>query len=249
VYTGEWKEDKRAGFGVAERSDGLKYEGEWHNNMKNGYGVTTFPDGTREEGKYKNNVLQNTGRRLLVLRSTKIRERVDAAVAASARSAQIALQKADIANSRMESARCKAELADEAVQQAKQDSDLAQAQALNVQRAEQQQQQQRLQMHQGSSVMNPKLQNRRPSEPFIEQQGVHMANHVPLNQAQRSYPVLRGGQIPLITEDGTHRDPRWPSNTSLDGPQKNIGGQFNGGMHLPRDYSMTNNTPRTAETT
>lgn len=50
---GEWKNDKRSGFGVSQRSDGLKYEGEWFNNKKYGYGVTTFKDGTREEGKYK----------------------------------------------------------------------------------------------------------------------------------------------------------------------------------------------------
>lgn len=42
TYMGEWKNDKRAGFGTCERSDGLKYEGEWYNNKKYGYGVTTF---------------------------------------------------------------------------------------------------------------------------------------------------------------------------------------------------------------
>ena len=42
TYLGEWKNDKRAGFGISERSDGLKYEGEWFNNKKYGYGVTTF---------------------------------------------------------------------------------------------------------------------------------------------------------------------------------------------------------------
>lgn len=42
TYMGEWKNDKRAGFGISERSDGLKYEGEWFNNKKYGYGVTTF---------------------------------------------------------------------------------------------------------------------------------------------------------------------------------------------------------------
>ncbi|VDO55079.1 unnamed protein product [Onchocerca flexuosa] len=45
VYKGEWKNDKRCGFGVGERSDGLKYEGEWFNNQKCGYGITTFSDG------------------------------------------------------------------------------------------------------------------------------------------------------------------------------------------------------------
>ena len=47
TYMGEWKNDKRTGFGISERSDGLKYEGEWFNNRKYGYGVTTFRDGTK----------------------------------------------------------------------------------------------------------------------------------------------------------------------------------------------------------
>lgn len=37
IYLGEWKNDKRSGLGVCERSDGLRYEGEWYNNKKHGY--------------------------------------------------------------------------------------------------------------------------------------------------------------------------------------------------------------------
>uniref|UniRef100_A0A493TG91 Junctophilin 1 n=1 Tax=Anas platyrhynchos platyrhynchos TaxID=8840 RepID=A0A493TG91_ANAPP len=47
---GEWKNDKRSGFGVSERSSGLKYEGEWLDNLRHGYGCTTLPDGKKEEG-------------------------------------------------------------------------------------------------------------------------------------------------------------------------------------------------------
>jgi len=102
VYSGEWKNDKRSGFGVAERSDGLKYQGEWESNKKHGYGATTYRDGTREEGKYKNNVLVSSGRRskLFVLRTNKLKDRVESAVAAANRAAQISHQKADIAVSR-----------------------------------------------------------------------------------------------------------------------------------------------------
>ena len=102
TYMGEWKNDKRSGFGISERSDGLKFEGEWYNNKKYGYGVTTFKDGTKEEGKYKNNVLISSGKKnkLFLIRSSKLRERVDNAVTAAQRAAQIALQKADIAISR-----------------------------------------------------------------------------------------------------------------------------------------------------
>jgi len=114
TYLGEWKNDKRCGFGVSERSDGLKYEGEWYNNRKYGYGVTTFKDGTREEGKYKNNILitSNKKKHLFLIRSAKFRERIDSAVNAAQRASKIALQKADIAISRTATARGKAEQAD-----------------------------------------------------------------------------------------------------------------------------------------
>jgi junctophilin len=102
IYMGEWKQDKRTGYGIAERADGLKYEGEWFNNKKNGYGVTTFKDGTKEEGKYKNNVLTTDKKKgkLALLRTSKHRERIDNAVNAALKAAQIAQQRADIAISR-----------------------------------------------------------------------------------------------------------------------------------------------------
>ncbi|XP_037976860.2 junctophilin-2 isoform X1 [Plutella xylostella] len=131
TYLGEWKNDKRTGFGVSERSDGLRYEGEWFNNRKYGYGVTTFRDGTREEGKYKNNVLITSQKRkhMFLMRSAKFRERVDSAVNAAQRASKLALQKADIAVSRMAVARGKSEQADEAADQAKEDCDIAQVTA------------------------------------------------------------------------------------------------------------------------
>ncbi|CAH0725905.1 unnamed protein product, partial [Brenthis ino] len=131
TYMGEWKNDKRTGFGVSERSDGLRYEGEWFANRKYGYGVTTFRDGTKEEGKYKNNVLITSQKRkhMFLMRSAKFRERVDSAVNAAQRASKIALQKADIAISRTATARGKAEQADEAADQAKEDCDIAQTTA------------------------------------------------------------------------------------------------------------------------
>ncbi|CAG2227910.1 JPH [Mytilus edulis] len=131
TYMGEWKNDKRSGFGVSERSDGLRYEGEWINNKKYGYGVTTFKDGTREEGKYKNNVLISSGKKnkLFLIRTSKLRERVDNAVLSAQRAAQIALQKADIAITRMANARAKSEQADQAALKADQDSDIARIKA------------------------------------------------------------------------------------------------------------------------
>ncbi|XP_024946791.1 junctophilin-1 isoform X3 [Cephus cinctus] len=128
TYLGEWKNDKRTGFGISERSDGLRYEGEWFNNRKYGYGVTTFRDGSKEEGKYKNNVLITSQKKkhLFLIRSAKFRERIEAAVSAAQRASKIALQKADIAISRTATARGKAELADIAAQNARDDSEVAQ---------------------------------------------------------------------------------------------------------------------------
>ncbi|XP_075676648.1 junctophilin [Dermatophagoides pteronyssinus] len=127
IYHGEWKNDKRSGFGVCERSDGLRYEGEWYNNKKYGYGVTTFPDGQREEGKYKNNVLITNIRKkhLFMMRSNKLRERIESAVAEAHRAQQIALQKSDIAASRTSTARSKREQADYAASSAQNDSQMA----------------------------------------------------------------------------------------------------------------------------
>lgn len=128
TYMGEWKNDKRTGFGVSERSDGLKYEGEWYCNKKYGYGVTTFSNGEKEEGKYKNNVLITSKKKkpLFMMRSATFRERIDSAVNAAQRASKIALQKADIAISRTATARGKAEQADFSAAHARSDSDVAQ---------------------------------------------------------------------------------------------------------------------------
>ncbi|KAM3721409.1 Junctophilin-3 [Dirofilaria immitis] len=127
VYKGEWKNDKRCGFGVGERSDGLKYEGEWFNNRKCGYGITTFKDGRREEGKYKNNILVCSNRKkgLLFVRSSRLKERVGNAVEAANRAAIIAQQKADIAISRTTTAKERSEQADYIALQAREDADTA----------------------------------------------------------------------------------------------------------------------------
>ena len=101
TYMGEWKNDKRAGFGISERSSGLKYEGEWLDNLRHGYGCTTLPDGKKEEGKYRHNVLvKGMKKRVIPLKSAKIRQKVDRSVEGAQRAAAIARQKSEIAASR-----------------------------------------------------------------------------------------------------------------------------------------------------
>ncbi|XP_035827470.1 junctophilin-1 isoform X2 [Aplysia californica] len=170
TYMGEWKNDKRSGFGISERSDGLKYEGEWYNNRKYGYGVTTFKDGTREEGKYKNNVLISSGKKnkLFLIRTSKLRERVDNAVLSAQRAAQIALQKADIAITRMANARAKAEAADHAAERAQKDSDIARLKAKEF----------APEFHQpGTDIIKKQLENNEIEYDFSHVQG--LGNHQP----------------------------------------------------------------------
>ncbi|XP_023391821.1 junctophilin-2 [Pteropus vampyrus] len=126
TYMGEWKNDKRSGFGVSERSSGLRYEGEWLDNLRHGYGCTTLPDGHREEGKYRHNVLvKGTKRRVLPLKSSKVRQKVEHSMEGAQRAAAIARQKAEIAASRTSHAKAKAEAAEQAALAANQESNIA----------------------------------------------------------------------------------------------------------------------------
>ncbi|KAM9839279.1 junctophilin-1a [Aulostomus maculatus] len=128
TYMGEWKNDKRNGFGVSERSNGMKYEGEWLNNKRHGYGCTVFPDGTKEEGKYKNNVLvRGIRKQLIPLKNPKTKEKVERAVEGAQRAAAIARSKVEIAASRTAHARTKSEAADQAAVSAVHDSEIARA--------------------------------------------------------------------------------------------------------------------------
>ncbi|XP_066527504.1 junctophilin-2 isoform X2 [Hoplias malabaricus] len=100
VYMGEWKNDKRSGYGISERSSGLKYEGEWLDNQRHGYGCTTFPEGGKEEGKYMHNMLvKAVKKKVIQLKGTKIKQKVERSVEGAQRAAAIAKQKAEIANS------------------------------------------------------------------------------------------------------------------------------------------------------
>ncbi|XP_028925170.1 junctophilin-1 [Ornithorhynchus anatinus] len=130
TYAGEWRGDKRSGFGVSERSDGVRYAGEWRENRRHGYGCTVLADGSLHEGKYKNNVLVRGVRRrlLLPLRGPgKTRQKVDRAVESAQQAAAVARTKVEIATSRTAHARAKADAADQAAQAAHQECSIARA--------------------------------------------------------------------------------------------------------------------------
>ncbi|TDH10180.1 hypothetical protein EPR50_G00072460 [Perca flavescens] len=126
VYMGEWKNDKRSGYGISERSSGLKYEGEWLNNQRHGYGCTTFAEGGKEEGKYMNNLLVKAmKKRVIQLKGTKIKQKVERAVEGAQRAAAIGKQKAEIAASRTTHAKAKSDGADQAAQASNSESSIA----------------------------------------------------------------------------------------------------------------------------
>ncbi|KAM6982104.1 junctophilin-2 [Tautogolabrus adspersus] len=126
VYMGEWKNDKRSGYGISERSSGLKYEGEWLNNQRHGYGCTTFAEGGKEEGKYMNNMLvKAVKKRVIQLKGTKIKQKVERAVEGAQRAAAIAKQKGEIAASRTTHSKAKSDAAVQAAQAANSESSIA----------------------------------------------------------------------------------------------------------------------------
>ncbi|HED24579.1 MAG TPA: hypothetical protein ENN91_05580 [Firmicutes bacterium] len=53
TYEGEWKGNKRHGFGVWIRPDGTRYVGEWTDNKPNGEGILFNADGSKYTGAWK----------------------------------------------------------------------------------------------------------------------------------------------------------------------------------------------------
>ncbi|KAL1491034.1 hypothetical protein ABEB36_011691 [Hypothenemus hampei] len=238
TYMGEWSNDKRSGYGISERSDGLKYEGEWYANKKYGYGVTTFSNGEKEEGKYKNNVLiTSQKKKLFLMRSAKFRERIDAAVNAAQRASKIALQKADIAISRTATARGKAEQADIAAAQAREDSEIAETVARQYAPDFKQPGLERLKQRQMKyRELNRSLGEEQPKEAALNPSGL---NQVPPtmrigNQPNNEIPLKQlGNQIPNHQyQQPVHKQPSSFPSTTL---------QNSGFVNSTDSYTSVNN--------
>src|SRR5271170_1288506 len=60
-YQGDWKHDKRHGYGVRKWPSGDVYEGEWKNNKMEGKGKYVYANGTRYEGHFKENKYSGFG--------------------------------------------------------------------------------------------------------------------------------------------------------------------------------------------
>ncbi|XP_067904350.1 junctophilin-2 isoform X2 [Heterodontus francisci] len=225
-YMGEWKNDKRSGYGVSERSSGLKYEGEWHDNLRHGYGCTTFPDGRREEGKYKNNVLvKGKKKHLIPLRTNKLREKVERSMEGAQRAAAIARQKSEIALSRSSHAKTKAEAADQASQAASNESSIARAIARELsptfyQPGPEYQKRRLLQelMENGGNVENtdqepPSIEEPPPTPP--ESPGLHEKTTTPLESSPAGTPSPSPMETPPEVRKVRESNPKMEDSSHL----------------------------------
>ena len=61
VYTGEFKNNKKDGYGTIEWKDGNKYQGEFKDNQLNGYGMIEFPGQKYYQGEVKNGRMDGFG--------------------------------------------------------------------------------------------------------------------------------------------------------------------------------------------
>ena len=60
VYNGTLKENRRTGKGVYHKGT-ERYEGDWKNDKRNGYGVQMMEDGTLIKGDWKENIPHGNG--------------------------------------------------------------------------------------------------------------------------------------------------------------------------------------------
>ncbi|MFD2742284.1 MULTISPECIES: PLD nuclease N-terminal domain-containing protein [Sphingobacterium] len=61
TYNGDWKENKRDGYGVYNWKDGVRYEGEFRQDKREGKGSYYWPSGERYVGQWKNNQRHGQG--------------------------------------------------------------------------------------------------------------------------------------------------------------------------------------------
>ncbi|XP_023332546.1 MORN repeat-containing protein 3 isoform X2 [Eurytemora carolleeae] len=61
-YQGEWVNGKRKGWGRAKYRDGERFEGQWRAGGREGLGISIYPDGSVYEGEWKNDEKHGQGR-------------------------------------------------------------------------------------------------------------------------------------------------------------------------------------------
>ncbi|KAJ3414327.1 hypothetical protein HDV05_006695 [Chytridiales sp. JEL 0842] len=62
VYDGMWMDDQREGWGKMHYVDGSTYEGEWHREMRHGQGILLLTNGDRYEGMWLDDQKEGPGK-------------------------------------------------------------------------------------------------------------------------------------------------------------------------------------------
>lgn len=128
IYEGEWKDDKRHGYGVLKIVGHHTYYGQWKDNMRSGYGVMIYGEEKRkEEGQWqRGKLVQELKRKKLSLKTRQLEAKVNQAHMCALQSAETARNKADLAEGRASTANAKSRQAVRAAQQAAKDAEIAQ---------------------------------------------------------------------------------------------------------------------------
>jgi junctophilin len=129
VYEGEWRDDKRHGYGVLKIVGHHTYYGQWEENMRSGYGVMICGEEKRkEEGQWqRGKLVQPLKRKKLQLKTKQLEMKVNQAHMSALQAAETARSKADLAEGRASTANAKSRQAVRAAQQAIKDAEIAQS--------------------------------------------------------------------------------------------------------------------------
>ena len=130
IYEGEWKEDKRHGYGVIKCLGSYTYYGQWCANARTGYGVLITECGTKEEGQWQNGeLLVALKRKKLQIKSHQLETKVQTAHTQAIQAAGGARDKAMLAESRAATAMSKAKMAQGVAMTAEKNAKLAREKA------------------------------------------------------------------------------------------------------------------------
>ena len=130
IYEGEWKEDKRNGYGVIKCIGSYTYYGQWVNNTRTGYGVMVYENGTKTEGQFQNGqLIVALKRKKLHLKSHQLETKVQTAHTQAIQAADSARNKALLAVSRATSSMGKAKSAQVVSVKAAKDAQIARERA------------------------------------------------------------------------------------------------------------------------
>ena len=57
LYDGNYKDDKKDGYGTGTYDNGDTWSGQWKDDKKNGEGTLLYTNGKKFEGKWENDIL------------------------------------------------------------------------------------------------------------------------------------------------------------------------------------------------